>query len=234
MALDIEGIIEEFLAEVKKGSVEIYNEFSLQHELGIFLRKKFKKDGNNYKVQFERNARELFEDWENSVSEKISDKKWEIDIIIYSGNILQPTELVAAIELKFPRNGQIPEQMYSFCKDIAFVEQLSDKKKKRFDNAYVLVLVDDEKFYKETNRENTSIIYTYFRNREELSGNINKPTGKYKDEKSVTIKGKYTFNWKENGTIQKKFFYDEEGKIKSIDTVEQATLMYELIKAKVK
>ncbi len=32
--------------------------------------------------------------------------------------------LDAVVELKFPRNGQHPEQMYSFCKDIVFAEQL--------------------------------------------------------------------------------------------------------------
>ncbi len=28
------------------------------------------------------------------------------------------------LELKYPRNGQHPEQMFSFCKEIAFVEEL--------------------------------------------------------------------------------------------------------------
>lgn len=35
------------------GDVEVYNEFSLQHELGIFLRTKL----TGYKVQFERNTK---------------------------------------------------------------------------------------------------------------------------------------------------------------------------------
>jgi len=38
---------------VEEGSVDIYNEFSLQHELGIFLREEL----SDYKVQFERNTK---------------------------------------------------------------------------------------------------------------------------------------------------------------------------------
>lgn len=42
-----------FLKQVENGSIEIYNEFSLQHELGIFLRNHFP----NYRIQFERNTK---------------------------------------------------------------------------------------------------------------------------------------------------------------------------------
>ena len=44
--------IAEFVKAVAGGEVEIYNEFSLQHELGLFLRSKL----NDCKVQFERNV----------------------------------------------------------------------------------------------------------------------------------------------------------------------------------
>ena len=50
--MNFEEIIEKFLNNVKEKKIEIYNEFSLQFELGIFLKNEFKK----YKVEFERNV----------------------------------------------------------------------------------------------------------------------------------------------------------------------------------
>lgn len=35
--MNIEQLIQEFMSRVAVGEVEVYNEFSLQHELGIFL-----------------------------------------------------------------------------------------------------------------------------------------------------------------------------------------------------
>lgn len=94
-----------FLKQVENGSIEIYNEFSLQHELGIFLRNHFP----NYRIQFERNTK--FFGIETTT-------KHEIDIVIYNEYEKM------AIELKFPLNGQYPEQMFSFIKDICFMEEL--------------------------------------------------------------------------------------------------------------
>jgi hypothetical protein len=48
----MENLIASFAAKVGSGNIEIYNEFSLQHELGIYLRGSL----NNKKVQFERNV----------------------------------------------------------------------------------------------------------------------------------------------------------------------------------
>ena len=48
-----------------------------------------------------------------------------------------------AIELKYPVNGQYPEQMYSFIKDIVFMEQL---KSKGFNASYCLTMVNDKNF----------------------------------------------------------------------------------------
>ena len=45
-------IIDSFVTEIKSKTIEIYNEFSLQHELGFFLRNKI----DNKMVQFERNV----------------------------------------------------------------------------------------------------------------------------------------------------------------------------------
>ncbi len=48
-------------------------------------------------------------------------------------------ERLSALELKYPRNGQVPESMFSFCKDIAFLEQLGLS---GFQSAYVLTVAD--------------------------------------------------------------------------------------------
>lgn len=53
-------------------------------------------------------------------------------------------ERLSALELKYPRNGQVPESMFSFCKDIAFLEQLVLS---GFQSAYFLAVADHKHFY---------------------------------------------------------------------------------------
>ena len=111
----------------------------MQLELGIFLRTRGECSG--YTIQFERNV-SFF-----SITGTI---KHEIDIVIFN---LDKTEKFA-IELKFPKSGQYPEQMYSFIKDIVFMEQL---KKYGFTETYTLTLVDDPLFY-ESGRKKVEFI----------------------------------------------------------------------------
>ena len=59
-------------------------------------------------------------------------------------------------------NGQYPEQMYSFIKDILFMEQLKDD---GFDATYSLTVVNDKNFY---SGKKTDGIYRYFRDGERL------------------------------------------------------------------
>lgn len=96
----MKAIIQDFVQSVALGRIEIYNEFSLQHELGIHLRKQFP----DLKVQFERNVSSLF-----GITSHFTKK--EIDICVHSQD---GTQKHSAFELKFPRNGQHPEQMFSF------------------------------------------------------------------------------------------------------------------------
>lgn len=164
----IERALIEFMSLVECGNIEIYNEFSLQHELGLFLREKLK----GYKVQFERNTKFF---------EILDTIKHEIDIVAYNG------ERKYAIELKFPVNGQYPEQMYSFIKDISFMEQL---KNAGFDNTYCLTVVNDSKFY---TGKKTDGVYSFFRRNVPVHGVIAKPTGQ-KDE-TVHLNGVYQIKW---------------------------------------
>ena len=175
-------VINEFVTNLKSYEGDIYNEFSLQHELGIFLREKLK----GYKVQFERNI----SFFDGCCKNKNFIKK-EIDIVIYKPDFSEKY----AIELKYPKNGQYPEAMFSFMKDIKFMEQV--KNKLEFTETYVLTFVTDKNFY-EGNLP--SRIYEYFRGETKLpiNGEVKKPTGK-KDE-SFTIEGTYNIDWKKTDT----------------------------------
>ena len=109
--LDLKNLIDKFFQYFYEKNIEIYNEFSFQHELGIFLRRELP----DYKVQFERNI--------SYFRIKTKTIKKEIDISIFN---IYKTEIYA-IELKFPNNGQYPEAMYSIVKDIKFIEELKEE-----------------------------------------------------------------------------------------------------------
>jgi len=163
-----------FLNDVKDDKIDLYNEFSFQHELGIYLREALHK---TFKVEFERNVQHF------DLEKKDFTKK-EIDIVIYNDK-----QYLCAVELKFPRNGQYPEQMYNFCKDIKFLEELKSEK---FENTLFIALVEDDKFY--LNANDVTGIYAYFRAGKNLQGTINKPTGE--KPSSVHLNGSYDINWK--------------------------------------
>ena len=235
MKMDIKEIIKDFLNKGLPQKIEtsnnedpdIYNEFSLQHELGIYLREHL---GENYKVQFERNAKKLWgkfknEDWQ----------KTEMDIFVYKKNEkkkIQDIDEIYAIELKYPKNGQYPEQMYSFIKDIKFMQQV--KEKKHFARTFVLTLVDNPNFYRKTDKkkkgEKENEIYKYFRCKDK---NISLSTKKIEAEEILpkTIK-------KPTGQDKKieEFQNEESQKVKSITLNQQITkkIKWELISQKLR
>lgn len=146
----VKTIIQDFLDKELGKLIKddyIYNEFSLQHELGIYLRNEL---GGNYKVQFERNVDDVFG------KGVVKSVKKEMDIYIENMNDAKERY---AIELKFPRNGQYPVQMYYFVKDIQFMEDV--KKLGTTPGTYVITLVDDVNFYNKGKSFNG--IYEYFR-----------------------------------------------------------------------
>ncbi len=177
----IKDLLQEFMRLIENGKVDVYNEFSFQHELGIFLRNRLV----GYKVQFERNTNFF------GIHDLI---KHEIDIVIYNKNTKW------AIELKYPKNGQYPEQMYSFIKDIAFMEQL---KKNGFENCYCLTMVNDKNFYSGRKIDG---IYDYFRNSGTLGGEIFKPTGSI--EEKITLEGIYVIKWESENEKMKYYIVD--------------------------
>ena len=165
-------LIGPFAKSIASGRTEIYNEFSLQHELGVFLRGTLA----DHRVQFERNVAFFF-------SSTQSFTKREIDISIFSPD---KSELTYAIELKYPRNGQYPEQMFSFCKDIAFAEELHNA---GFCATGLVVFADDRLFYSGPSEG----IYGYFRGGRTIQGRIKKPTGRKDAE--TWVRGSYSVKW---------------------------------------
>ncbi len=183
----------------------IYNEFSLQFELGIYLREQLRNEESPARVYFEKNVYDLWpeEKYEDKNKGKKKCKnftKTEIDL-----SIMQDEVPTCAIELKFPRNGQYPEEMFAFIKDIKFLEEL---KHKGFKEAYAVCLVDSASFTTScSSRCSKDGIYAYFRDRKFLEGTITKPTGNPKDgeDKEYTLCGKYKIEWISLG--QNRWYY---------------------------
>ena len=182
--MDIYNLIPEFVGLISNNQIEIYNEASIQYELAIFLRQKLP----NYKIQLERNIT-FFGLNKNEF------KKKEIDIVIFD----KEKKEKLAIEIKFPTNGQYPEQMFSFVKDIKFLEEL---KEKRFETRLVIAFANDQNFWNPKGKEGT--IYYFFRKIGKLYGEIQKPTGK-KDE-TVSLKNSYEIYWENIPQDNLKYF----------------------------
>lgn len=172
--LNFPAHLERFFEKVASGEVEIYNEFSLQHELGLFLREALSP---GYKVQYERPV-SFF-----NLQRKLFEKK-EIDIVVYSDDFREKY----AIELKYPKNGQYPEQMFKACQDICFLEQLT---RAGFTCGYFIIVADDPNFYR--SRKPATGIYKYFRTQHPIQGVVEKPTGK-RDHR-FEIQGNHQIVW---------------------------------------
>ena len=83
--------------------------------------------------------------------------------------------------------------MYSFIKDIKFMEQL---KESGFKKTYCITVVDKESkpFYK---GQKTDGIYQYFRDNKNITGKIYKPTGENKNIHYIDIENNYDIKWRE-------------------------------------
>ena len=167
-----EHILDNFTSQIAKGKIEIYNEASVQYELAIFLREIIP----NFKIQLERNV-SYFE------LDKEKYQKKEIDIVLF--NPAKTRKF--AIEIKYPLS-EVPIQMYKFCEDIKFLEQL---KESGFTNNFFLALTPQSQFWSNYSRKDT--IYEKFRKEKELYGTIKNQIGDSKEE--VTLKGRHKINW---------------------------------------
>lgn len=176
-------LVSSFFREVGAGTVEIYNEFSLQHEFGIHLRSAV---GPTHKVQFERPVSFFGLNGAGFL-------KKEIDISVYTPDRRERI----AVELKFPRAGQYPEQIFKACQDGAFLEQIVFA---GFDAGIFVMAADDHLFFSGPEQGG---VYAYFRAGASIQGAVIKPTGR-KDEQ-VTIKGPYSLSWQRSGSAVRYF-----------------------------
>jgi len=171
----ITRLIESFFRESSEQEHKLYNEAALQHELGFWLRVHLPA---NFRIQFERPAFDLHASARNLV-------KKEIDIVVS----LPESNTHYAIELKCPRNGMYPEQMFKACEDIQFLEEL---KHSGFAGGFFVIHVVDAPFYQGAARGG---IYDYFRGGKSIEGEIHKPTGS--KDKKVSLKGSYQVDWQQ-------------------------------------
>lgn len=171
--------LKKFIEKIRNREIDLYNEFGLQFELALYLRglNEFK----DFKIELERPVNHFG-------IIKTSNSKKEIDVCIYKNDFLK-----TAIEIKVSTNGQVPLQLFKFCEDIYFLEQLMNS---NFECAYSLVLVNSDDFYQAKRKKDG--IYQYFRgnNKSILTGKIECPTGKEKG-KLITITNSYQIIWTE-------------------------------------
>ena len=173
---EVKVLIADFANMIAAGDIEIYNEFSLQHELGIYLRSELPTK----KIQFERNISFFNLD-------KTKFIKKEIDIVVYSDKNAPDV----AIELKYPQHEE-SEQMLSFCQDVQFAEEL---KAAKFKETYAVIFTDDHLFYSGERYG----IYAYFRDgdgNKPLSGDIVRQTEPNKGKIEARIAGSYSITWR--------------------------------------
>ncbi|MGE7834912.1 hypothetical protein ABE042_08170 [Viridibacillus arvi] len=174
--MNLKGDISTFFRFLEVGVFETENEFSLQHELGIFLRTMIESP---YKLQFGRSVNFFYPNEKG--------QKSEIDIVIYN----PATEERYGIELNFPNKGQHVEQMFHLIKDIKFMEEV---KKLGFTKTYAVTYVEDALYYRGSK---TDGIYAYFRSNKPIHGVIQKHGGK--KEESLQIENTYKVRWNSLG-----------------------------------
>ena len=223
--IDLKSLIEKFLNDGSKGNKEalfkkgidgepledlknakIYNEFSLQHELGIFLRDEIKKLDPNFKVQFERNVKDFYSDirYDDKLLEDGDFVKHEMDIVIFKD--FEENSEKYAIELKFPTNGAYPKRMYQFIEDIQFMEENWRKKKKK--KTYCLALIFDKaegylfrEWGKNSGKKSDNPIYQFFRGESKPDLGPRDFTNKHKIDKTthefqkLKVIGSYPIKW---------------------------------------
>jgi len=106
-----------------------------------------------------------------------------MDIVVYTTDQIEKH----CIELKYPTNGQYPEQMFSSCKDVRFLEQLVDS---GYNTCYFMMFADDPLFYK---TKGDSGIYRMFRKDKMIRNTVRKPTGN--KNQVFTFYGSYKIDW---------------------------------------
>ena len=164
--LNTKGIIKEFIEgekykysvyksiKNKKDGKEfkqyVYNEFSFQHELGNYLRKKLnEQEGNeDYIIKFEYNINDLCKDinGNDEKARKLNSWKREIDIVILKFEKEKIKE-VYAMELKYLKNKAFPYRMLQCVKDMRFMKDIFKINNDIIKGTYCVVITENEGFY---------------------------------------------------------------------------------------
>ena len=171
MSMTIPEVIKRFLDEPQPNVSRIENERGLQLELGLMLRQR------GFKVGFEVSC---------SVKSNIQQtkrQKRDVDLLV------KAQYDICAIELKVPLSGRVPETIYDFYADIAFMEAIVEAG--FADVGLCILLTNDSQFWRGTK---ISEVYAPLRNQENtLTGLITKPTGGRNT--TVFIEGVYHLTW---------------------------------------
>ena len=195
---NIKQCIEDFLKK-NLNTEYIYNEFSLQFELGIFLR------NNGFNVYFEKN---VMAEFGKEFSKDFIKKEMDLYVIGKDNEKY-------AIELKYPTNGAYPKRMFQFLADIQFMESV--KKNLSFTKTFCLALINTDRkggpfmvIGKKNTNDELKPIYSLFRSSENsynnsdqffaqqpIHGKINNPINSKKSTEPpfVKIEGSYNIKW---------------------------------------
>ena len=156
---NIKQCIEDFLKK-NLNTEYIYNEFSLQFELGIFLR------NNGFNVYFEKN---VMAEFGKEYSKDFIKKEMDLYVIGKDNEKY-------AIELKYPTNGAYPKRMFQFLADIQFMESV--KKNLSFTKTFCLALINTDRkggpfmvIGKKNTNDELKPIYSLFRSSENSYNN---------------------------------------------------------------
>lgn len=219
--------VKESLNECNDDKKHIYNEFSLQHELGIKLRDELE---GNCLVQFERNLLSFKNlpqkyktmDKEKEVINKVEVrndfKKSEIDILVVNKDDKDDTNEKYAIELKYHRKemGEVPDFLYNCVVDMWFVKRMVEKNVIK--KGFCVVVTEDKGIYdkdreiKEGMRNN----YIHFKDEDKTdmvkldennTGSITKTDEKWKDVYNVVKKKTKSKDEKKKTKSEDEYYY---------------------------
>lgn len=165
----MQSLISSFFVKAPDSCGPIYNERSLQLELGYYFR------SNHAQVEFERPF--------NVTPLKGSTCRQKTNLDLLIGRSGRTT----AIELKVPLNGRHPETLYDFCNDIAFVEGIV--RGGLADEGLCILMTNDRVFWNDSGR-GSEIHHLFRRKGSLLTGAVKKPTGSA--DTTIVVSGLYS------------------------------------------
>lgn len=171
----VKKLIYEFLDLVKPGEVSIYNEASLQFELGWYL----KENCGGAKIQVERGVTYFGFD-------KTAFVKRDMDLIIFFEGFITVIELKAPIEQSVAR----PVTVFNWIKDLRFLEQL----KAENINGYSIFITDNLGYLNDNGKAGN--LLTDIRSRT-LKGEYHSHKKPSDEDEIISLDFEYKLDWQE-------------------------------------